>query len=65
MADIHARVDDGLLEAARTATGLPEDASGPRIVRASLATVAEWPLEVPALAPYVLGAGPGTEAADG
>jgi hypothetical protein len=43
--DIHVRADDGLLEAAREATGLPEDASGPRIVRASLATAAGWPAE--------------------
>jgi len=49
MADVHARVDDSLLEAARSATGLPEDASGPRIVRASLATAAGWPAEAVAL----------------
>jgi hypothetical protein len=49
MADIHARVDDALLEAARSATGLPEDATGPRIVRASLATAANWPPEAVAL----------------
>jgi hypothetical protein len=45
VADIHARVDDALLEAARAGTGLPEDATGPRIVRASLATAANWPPE--------------------
>jgi hypothetical protein len=50
MADVHARVDDALLEAARSATGLPGDASGPRIVRASLATAAGWPAAAVALA---------------
>jgi hypothetical protein len=41
--DIHVRVADELLEAARSATGLPEDASGPRIIRAGLAAAANWP----------------------
>jgi hypothetical protein len=49
MADIHARIDDALLEAARSATGLPEDASAPRIVRAGLATAAGWPAEAVAM----------------
>jgi hypothetical protein len=49
VADIHARVDDALLEAARSATGLPENATGPRIVRAGLATAAGWPAEAVAL----------------
>jgi hypothetical protein len=48
--DIHVRADDSLLEAARSATGLPEDASGPRIVRASLAQAAGWPPEAVAFA---------------
>jgi hypothetical protein len=55
VADIHARVDDALLEAAGEALGLPGDASGPRIVRASLATVADWPPAAVALVARVRG----------
>jgi hypothetical protein len=59
--DIHVRADDSLLEAARAATGLPEDATGPRIVRASLATAAGWPAEAVAFAARPRGAAAETE----
>lgn len=56
MADVHARVPDELLEAARTAMSLPEDASGPVVLRASLATSAGWPAEAVAVAARARGA---------
>lgn len=65
MAEIHARVADELLEAARSATGLPEDASAARIVRASMATAANWPPEAVALAARQLRAVAAPEDGDG
>ena len=47
---------DELLEAARTAMSLPEDASGPVVLRASLATSAGWPAEAVAVAARARGA---------
>jgi hypothetical protein len=65
VADIHARIADELLEAARSATGLPGDASGPRIIRAGLATAAGWPAEAVALVARQRGAQQETELTDG
>jgi hypothetical protein len=61
MAYVHARVNDGLLEAARSALELPEGTSGPQIVRASLATSADWPAAAVQLVARPRGSGTGTE----
>lgn len=43
MADLHVRVDDALVEAARRRAPLPEDMSRAAVVRFAMAQLAGWP----------------------